>query len=51
VHQAFKKLDRDGNGVIELNDLIGVYDASKHPDVTRGAKSENDVLLEFLNTF
>ena len=33
VNKAFHKLDRDGSGVVDINDLKGVYDASKNPDV------------------
>lgn len=51
VTLAFKKLDKDGNGYINIDDLKGVYDASKHPDVRLGKKTEEDVLLEFLDTF
>jgi Ca2+-binding EF-hand superfamily protein len=41
VLQAYKKLDRDGNGVLDVNDIKGIYDASKHPDVLDGKKSED----------
>jgi len=51
VEQAFNKLDRDHNGVITIDDLRGVYNASNHPDVRSGKKSENQVLAEFLKTF
>lgn len=51
VAQAFKKLDKDGNGWIDINDLRGVYNAKKHPDVIAGKKSEDDILKEFLQTF
>jgi Ca2+-binding EF-hand superfamily protein len=33
VMQAFGKLDRDGNGYVDINDIKGVYNASQHPDV------------------
>ena len=33
VGQAFNKLDRDQSGQIELNDIKGLYNASRHPDV------------------
>ncbi len=33
VAQAYNKLDRDGNGFIEINDIKGVYSAKSHPDV------------------
>jgi len=51
VALAFNKLDKDGNGMIEPDDIIGTYDASRHPDVLSGKRSANDVLREFLDTF
>lgn len=33
VEKAFRKLDKDGNGYIELDDIKDLYNASKHPDV------------------
>lgn len=37
--------------MLELNDLKGVYNASQHPDVKAGKKTEEEVLCEFLDTF
>lgn len=51
VAQAFKKLDKDGNGWIDINDVRGTYNATQHPDVKAGKKSEDDILKEFLSTF
>lgn len=51
VSQAFKKLDRDGNGWVDLSDIKGVYKADRHPDVKSGKKTEDQVLQEFLETF
>lgn len=51
VLQAFSKLDKDGSGFIEIADIKGVYNASRHPDVIQGKKTEDEVLLEFLETF
>lgn len=51
VERAFQKLDRDGSGIVEVNDLIGVYNAKKHPAVMEGRKTEEQVLEEFLSTF
>jgi Ca2+-binding EF-hand superfamily protein len=39
--QAFNALDKDGNGWIDLNDVRGVYNATKHPDVISGKKNED----------
>ena len=51
VLQAFRKLDKDGNGWIDISDIRGVYNAVKHPDVLSGKKSEDQILSEFLETF
>ena len=48
---AFKKFDKDGNGYINIEDLKGRYNASNHPDVKLGKKTEEDILYEFLDTF
>ena len=44
-------MDRDKSGVIDIEDIKGVYNAQKHPDVINGKKTEDEVLLEFLETF
>lgn len=51
VRRAFDKLDRNKNGIVELDDLKGVYNAKFHPDVKLGKKTEEEVLIEFLDTF
>lgn len=33
VKQAFAKIDRDGSGFLDINDIKDSYNASKHPDV------------------
>ena len=40
VERAFKKLDRDCSGVIEVSDIVGIYNAKKHPAVMDGRKTE-----------
>mmetsp|Transcript_11284 Transcript_11284/g.14683 ORF Transcript_11284/g.14683 Transcript_11284/m.14683 type:complete len:536 (+) Transcript_11284:329-1936(+) len=51
VLQAFQILDTDKSGTIEVSDLHGRYNCSKHPKVIDGSMTENEVLTEFLNTF
>ena len=51
VAQAYKKLDKDGNGWIDIDDVRGVYTCNKHPDVMSGKKTEDQILQEFLETF
>jgi len=51
VKKAFDKLDANKNGVVEIDDIKGVYNAKNHPDVKLGKKTEEEVLSEFLDTF
>ena len=51
VLKAFAKLDRNGSGSVDIEDIRGVYNASKHPAVVDGRKTSDQVLGEFLETF
>ena len=33
VKKAFKMIDRDGSGMLEVDDIKDAYNATKHPDV------------------
>lgn len=33
VEKAFRKIDKDSSGVIDIDDIKDLYNASKHPDV------------------
>lgn len=48
VHKAFAKMDRDGSGVIDWQDLAGVYSVAQHPKVLSGELSEQQALTGFL---
>lgn len=48
---AFNVLDKDRSGTIELSDIRDVYNGRSHPDVIQGKRSEDEVLLEFLQSF
>lgn len=49
--KAFKIMDKDRSGILDISDIKGVYNAKKHPDVIQGKKTEDEVLVEFLDTF
>lgn len=51
VERAFKILDKDGSSVIGVNDIAKIYDASNHPDVQEGKKTEREVLIAFMAAF
>jgi len=51
VAKAFKKVDKDGSGILDIRDIEGTYNAKDHPDVKAGKKTEEEILSEFLDTF
>jgi Ca2+-binding EF-hand superfamily protein len=48
---AFDVIDKDHDGEVDPEDLVGCYNASKHPDVLAGKRTEDEILREFLDTF
>ena len=51
VDKAFLKFDKNGDGCITAADLRGVYNCSMHPKVQSGEMTEDEVFLEFLQSF
>jgi len=51
VLEAFKRMDRSGDGVITIEDLAASYDVSQHPDFKSGKKTKAFCLREFLDVF
>ena len=51
IQQAFRKLDKTGDGVITVEDLRGVYNASHHPKYQNGEWTEDQVFQSFLSSF
>ena len=51
VEKAFHSIDQNGNGMIEVADIKASFNARKHPDVLQGKRTEDSVLVEFLETF
>jgi Ca2+-binding EF-hand superfamily protein len=47
VGLAFQKLDKTGDGQVTLDDLVGVYDVSFHPDFRAGKKTREQILQDF----
>ena len=41
IQKAFRSIDKDGNGYLDIEDIKGLYNAKKHPDVIQGKKSED----------
>jgi len=51
VKKAFNVIDKDKSGVLDTTDIRSCYNAKKHPDVLAGKRTEDEILLEFLDTF
>lgn len=51
IYQAFKKLDKTGDGIITIDDLKGVYSADKHPKYLSGEWTKDQVFRQFLDSF
>ena len=49
--KAYAILDKDGSGIVNIEDIRSVYNARQHPDVIEGKKTEDEILSEFLDTF
>lgn len=49
IGAAYKKLDVTGDGKVTLDDIAKLYDASQHPDVVQGKRSEQDIFMEFMS--
>merc|ERR1712166_889566 len=44
-------MDKDGSGILEIDDIRQKYNAKQHPDVKAGKKTEDEILFEFIDTF
>jgi calcyphosin len=51
VREAFKRLDKTGDGVVTIDDIILAYDASKHPSVIGGKMTSEEALKDLLSTY
>lgn len=51
VSQAFRKLDKNGDGKVTPEDLVGVFNVKKHPKYLNGDWSEKQIIQSFLETF
>jgi Ca2+-binding EF-hand superfamily protein len=41
IEQAFRKLDKDNSGFIDLQDIRELYKADRHPDVISGKRTSD----------
>ena len=51
VHMAYKVLDKSGDGLVTLDDVMTAYDATCHPDFIGGRKTEKEIISEFMQVW
>ena len=51
IIKAFHKLDKTGDGIVNCEDLKGVYNCSQHPKYKSGEMTEEQILNQFISTF
>jgi len=51
VMQAFKKLDGNGNDILEIDEVKSKFEPSRHPDVKSGLKTVEECRYEFYDLF
>lgn len=49
IAKAYQKLDKNGDGLVKLDDIAQIYDVSKHPDIIGGKKEPAEVYREFMS--
>ena len=51
VKEAFKKLDIDKGGIVELAEIKLQFNSKNNKEVKSGEKTEEEVYTEFVDTF
>lgn len=51
VHLAYGVLDKSGDGLVTIEDIMIAYDATYHPDFQSGRKTKEEVLREFMTVW
>lgn len=49
VKKAYAKLDVNKDGSVKLDDIAQNFDATQHPDVLSGQRTETDLFMEFMS--
>jgi len=51
ARDAFRRLDADDSGTVDIDEMKLIYDVTKHPDFTQGKKTKAEILRTFMESF
>mmetsp|Transcript_25402 Transcript_25402/g.33170 ORF Transcript_25402/g.33170 Transcript_25402/m.33170 type:complete len:365 (-) Transcript_25402:458-1552(-) len=51
VRKAFQRLDKTGDGVVNIDDVRDCYNASQHPEVQNGRMTEEEAMEEMMSVY
>ena len=51
IYMAFDSIDVDGSGEVDVDEVVGAYDFSQHPEVKAGAKTVKQAAREFMTVW
>ncbi|XP_063714538.1 uncharacterized protein LOC134842201 [Symsagittifera roscoffensis] len=51
IHEAFRKIDRSGDGLVDIEDIRGIFSCREHPKFKSGEWSPTKCFTEWLRNF
>ena len=51
INLAFNVIDSNGDGIVDVQEVVKKYNADQHPKVKSGDMTRKEVLMEFMETF
>ncbi len=51
VEKVFQKIDINKNGVLDVHDIMELYNVERHPDYKSGKKTRQSIMRDFMKTF
>lgn len=51
IDKAFNKMDKTGDGVVTVVDLMDTYDVSRHPKFISGERTKEQIIKKYLDVF
>jgi len=51
VRAAFRRMDTNSEGLVDINDMMRLFNPGRHPQVCDGSRQADDIVEEFVETF